>query len=109
MKENKKVTIEQGSPEAFKRMILEEVFQEDPAGTTPKWDNMTSSVKEVAAEKITLFGTAFLSGIIPSIWICLILLIAIGIWVAWGFWTMFSIFFILLTIGGLYVNRKGKK
>ena len=108
MKENKKVTIEQGSPDAFKRMILEEVFQEDPTGNTPKWDSMTSSVKEVAAEKITIFGTAFLSGIVPAFWICLGLLIAVGIWIAWGFWTVLFLFTILLISGGLYVNRKRK-
>lgn len=82
MKENKKVTIEQGSSDDYKRVILELGLNEDPLSSTPKWDNMKVSLKEGVAEKTTLFATTFLNGIIPAFWITLVFIafIVIGGW-----------------------------
>jgi hypothetical protein len=80
---NKKVTIEQGSQDAYKRLVFELGLKEDSSSITPKWDNMKTTVKESAAERIMLFGTTFIHGIIPAFWITLALL-ALIIMIGWA-------------------------
>ena len=66
MKENKKVILEEGSQDQYKRMTLEQGLTEDQPSQTPKWDNMKVSLKEGTADKVMLFGTSFMNALVPS-------------------------------------------
>jgi len=66
MKENKKVTLEQGSPDEYRRIIMEQGTDVSINSNTPQWDKMIVDTKEGVAHYTTLFVKSFISGIIPA-------------------------------------------
>jgi len=73
MVDTKKVTIEQGD-----KKITMEQGTSAPSGT-PKWDTLKINVKEGAAEKVTIFGTAFMQTLAPAFIISICIVIAVVI------------------------------
>lgn len=63
MKETKKVVLEQGAQDGYKRMTLESGIEHGPESETPKWNAMKNSIKEGTAEKVTIFGKAFMGSL----------------------------------------------
>ena len=61
MKENRKVTLEQGD----KRIILEQGI-EDHISETPQWDALIHNTKEGTAKYATIFGKALIHSLIPA-------------------------------------------
>ena len=66
MKENKKVILEQGSSDEYKRVTLEQGEEFDKESTTPQWDGVIDSTKECTAHYASLFVKSFFSGIVPT-------------------------------------------
>ncbi len=65
MKENKKVILEQGSLDEYKRVTLEQRTELDQSAT-PQWDKMIGSTKETTAHYTTIFVQSFLKGLVQS-------------------------------------------
>ena len=76
MKQKKRVIIEQGELDDYKRIILEEGM-ENFKSNTPKWDSMKVNLKEGIAEYGGIFVKSFLITILPLIVLGLILVILV--------------------------------
>ena len=77
MKENKKVTLEQGSSDEFRRITLEQGEEFDKESTTPQWNSMIDNTKETAAHYTTIFATSFFGSIVPTFFFVLGLLVLV--------------------------------
>ena len=84
MTDTKKMTIEEGNQDSYKRMILEQGIQNEHVNDTPKWDAMKVSAKEGTAHTLTLFGKAFIGAIIPAFIVGVIIMTIIIIYVVGG-------------------------
>lgn len=79
MQENKKVILEEGTQDQYKRMTVEQGLSKDHQSQTPKWDKMKVSLKEGTADKTTLFVQAFARALLPSFIIGIIIITIIAI------------------------------
>jgi len=79
-KQAKKLTLEEGGPEWYKRIIMEQANEVDnaievPPSSTPQWDAVRNKTLETTAHYGTLFAQSFVAHIIPSILVCLTLIV----------------------------------
>lgn len=75
MKENKKVILEQGSSDEYKRVTFEQGEEFDKQTTTPQWNSMVDDTKECTAHYASLFVKSFLDGIVPTFFFIIGLLV----------------------------------
>lgn len=79
MKESRKVIMEQGQQDAYRRIILEQGYETDQDSNTPQWNKLKVSLKEGAVEKGSIFVSSFVGGIKPALITAAIILIAVGL------------------------------
>ena len=77
MNDTKKVILEHGDQDKYKRITLEQGTTENT--NTPKWNILTANVKEKTAGGITAFSTSFISVLAPAS-IVGIIVITIFLW-----------------------------
>jgi len=77
MKESRKVIMEQGQQDAYRRIILEQGYETDQDSNTPQWNKLKVSLKEGAAEKGSIFVGSFVSSIKPALIMGAVIIIAI--------------------------------
>jgi len=69
VKETKSITLEQKEDNILKKMVLEHQVSDEQAGSTPLFDR----IKESTAEKAILFKDSFVSSLVPTLIIIIIL------------------------------------
>jgi len=77
MKETRKIILEQQQDDLKRKTTMEQTFEDNCDPSTPKWNNVKTTLKENIAEKGTLFVRSFVAALKPALFISGLILLVV--------------------------------